>query len=77
MLRLISWQEKHARNFMAQNPWKEAREIVLLHVSDGLDTVQKICHATGFNSYQVSHALQQLKKKKLVGTSDRTWWVKI
>ena len=61
---------------MTQNPWKEAREIVLLHLQDGLDTAQKLCHATGFNSYQVSSCLKHLKKHGQVQNSDHTWWIK-
>ena len=53
--------------------WKIAREIVLQHVEQGLDTAQKLQDATGFNQYQVSMCLQQLKKRGKVRHDDKVW----
>ena len=53
--------------------WAVARQDVLEHVEQGLDTVQKLVDATGFTSYQVSRCLQQLKKQGRVRHDDKTW----
>ena len=58
---------------VTSDAWRVAREIILLHVEEGLDTVQKLKDVTGFNQYQVSTCLQQLKKRGKVRHDDKTW----
>jgi hypothetical protein len=53
--------------------WKIAREIVLQHISEGLNTAQELQDATGFTQYQTSTCLQQLKKRGKVRNNNGIW----